>query len=974
MSTKRFRTLLVWLCSAAVVIAGSLTGLSPAPKAYAANATLAVDAATVVAPMKKEMRGTNIGLWTQAEFHPISTRSERYVNLLKEAGISLIRFPAGSEADTTYWDRTNTYDYYEGPGPYDTTLTAEVFDSYMAMLDEVGAEAMVTVNARINDPDLAADLVHYANVEKGWNIKYWEIGNEPEYYEGVYAVTPQQYAQRIMEYTAAMKAVDPSIQIIGPANGSSLLAEWVQPILSTMQAANEQLEGITVHWYPLAGEQTNPASAAYPSIDNLLRYEGTDWQPAYINWIGKFTETTPTHNLVNYRNTYAPGAMIGLTELGHVTRFGEGIADSHAGAIWMADVLGRLAYHQIDFVMQFLLQGNQTYSLMNMNKEVRPTYYVYPLLKRYFGDTMVASSSSDNQNFTIWASKRAGDNDKLYLMVINKHQTQDLSATINLSGFQPQSTASSWVLNAPAIDSLTGTNINGVEVAANGTLPTIAPNKVTGVSNLFTRVFPAHSVTMMELTAEGAEQGNGETAYARYLAQYADAINERKAAADYPGNTTATPQGWGKIWATGHAEWTVNFPSTGVYDYGIRAYGEGTAPSFQIQIDGMPVPNTGASPTASWNDYSGSLGTVTAGTHKIRIHNNSPAAGNNIDVAHIEISGAAPGPFSLTAPADSASLGSNSVTLDWTQQVGGRSFAPHGADEYSIHVADNASFINPTAIDNLTGTTYLLDHLDYGMTYYWKVIALNANGMTVSDDTFSFTTPPPPASPVRYSGQYAASINERKAAADYPGNMTDTPEGWGKIWATGFAEWTVKVPTTGSYDFTVRAYGEGSSPSFRVLLDGQPVSGANWSPTAAWTNYQGSFGTLTAGTHTIRIHNNSASAGNNINLAHMDILGAAPSPFSLTSPANNATLGSSSITLNWNQTIDGRTFAPFGAQQYTVTVADNPAFSNPIVQATVNTPSYSLNNLQSGTYYWNVTAINAFGTTAANASFSFTAP
>lgn len=866
--------LAAWLCVMCMVYGGGLPLMEHTSKAYAADATLMVDADTVVAPMKDEIRGTNIGLWTRNEFHPVSTRSEQYVNLIKEAGIKMIRFPAGVEADMAYWDRTNSYEWHTGPNPYTRTITADVLDSFMSLVQEVGAEPLITVNAKVNEKDMAADMVRYANIEKGYNIKYWEIGNEPEFFRDAYAVTPLEYAARIREYSDAMKAVDPTITIMGPANAQPMqMTSWTKPVLSTLADLNKPLDAISIHWYPLWGGQTNPNSSSFPTIDNLLTYEGTDYPNSYINWANQFTDTTPTDNLVSYRDQYAPGALLGITELGQVTggEEGAGIGDTMAGALWLGDVLGRLAYHQMDFVTQFLLQGNQAYGLMDINKNVRPAYYLYPMLNRYFGDQMVATSSSDNQNLTIWGSKRTGVNNKLYLMVINKNQTQDLSATINLSNFIPESTASSWVLNAPAINSQSGANINGIQVASNGTLPTIPGNTITGVSNSFTRTFPAHSITMVELT------GTEETpeAQSRYLGQYAVGMNERKTASDYPGTQAATPQGWGKIWRTGSAQWSVHFPTTGNYDFTIKAYGEGGGPAFQVKLDGQNVPNAAFSPGSSWADYQGSLGTVTAGTHTIQIYNNSPVAQSNIDVAHMDIEGAAPGPFTLKSPANNASVEGTSVTLDWTQVIDGKYYAPFGSDHYTVIVSSHAALTNPIVNTTVTGTTHQVNNLQSNTTYYWKVIANNASGSTPSADVFSFITPAGPAAPSRYLGVEANGMNEIKGAGDWPGSAAQTPDGWGKIWRTGTAGWTVNIPAAGKYDFTIKAYGEGEAPSFQVKLNGQNVSNGTFTPGSSWSNYQGSLGTLSAGTHTIQIHNNSAVAFNNIDVAHIDIV---PSP------------------------------------------------------------------------------------------------
>ncbi|WP_168735716.1 chitobiase/beta-hexosaminidase C-terminal domain-containing protein [Cohnella fermenti] len=977
---KLMKPAALWLFSVSLVVGSAAASIGRMQTANAAPDTpatvLTVDASTIVAPLKKEMRGTNIGLWTSSSFYPVSSRSQQYVNMIKEAGISLIRFPAGAEADYAYWDRTNASPWYEAPSPYTRTITADMLDSYMSLVREVGAEPFITVNAKFDDKAMAADMVRYANVEKGYGIKYWEIGNEPEFFAAPDNVTPLEYAARIKEYSDAMKAVDPSIVIVGPANAQpTQFEDWTKPILSYLNDNGSPVNAISTHWYPLWGGQTNTASSSYPSIDNLLAFDGPDYANSYISWANKFTDTTPTDNLVSYRDTYTDNALIGITELGQVTggEEGAGIGNTMAGALWLGDVIGRLAYHQVDFLTQFLLQGGQAYALMDDNKNVRPAYYLYPMLKRYFGDQMVQSASGDDQNFTIWATKRTGEDDKLYLMVINKNQTESLPAEIDLSGFAPEATASSWVLNAPSINSVSGASINGMQIGADGTLPDISGNIVSGVSDSFTQAYPAHSVTMIELTRAGSAQQKP----ARFLGQYAEGVNERKTATDWPGTVGDTPQGWGKIYRTATASWNVNLPAEAEYTFSIRAYGEGDAPSFQVKLDGEPVPDATFAAGSGWQTYEGGLGTVAAGPHTFEVYNNSAAGQTNIDIAYADIAGAAPGAFGLTAPADGATVPSTIVTLDWKQSVGSLAYAPQGADNYTLIVADNPQLTNPVLHTTVQSTSYELNSLDGEKTYYWTVIASNANGATQADSLYSFTTPElvVPDSPARYPGRFASGMNERKQPTDYPGSAEQTPLGWGKLWRTATAEWPVYIPVTGQYDFVLRAFGEGESPSFQVKIDGQNVTNGTFSPGTSWGSYSGSFGTIPAGLHFVQITNNSASGVTNIGIAHIDILGAAPGKFGLTSPVNQSNAYSTTVTLDWTQNDNGGPHAPFGAESYKVLVADNAAFNNPTVDATVTGTTYQADNLQPDTdYYWTVIAANANGTTRAVSPFKFTTP
>lgn len=218
---------------------------------------------------------------------------------LKAAGVTALRYPGGSYSDAYHW-KTHS----GTPGTNIWINANDTFDHFMTMdVIPTGAQAIITVNYGSNqagtgggDPAEAADWVRYANREKGWNIRYWEIGNEvggngyfgTEWEEDLHAplghdrqgnpaLSQTAYGKNALEFIRAMKAIDPSIKIgVGvdmpdshPGTGNEALFRVVK----------NQIDFVIVHWYPKGSatdltvtEDIKPQVAALR--DELARYAG----------------------------------------------------------------------------------------------------------------------------------------------------------------------------------------------------------------------------------------------------------------------------------------------------------------------------------------------------------------------------------------------------------------------------------------------------------------------------------------------------------------------------------------------------------------------------------------------------------------------------------------------------------------------------------------------------------------------------
>jgi len=234
-------------------------------------ASASVDVQTPTAVLSPIAVGANAAAWD-------SNLVDRGVaNLLEDASIQLMRYPGGSVSDNYHWS-SNTPDDPNAGG----TDPAANFDAFMSVVARADSHAMITVNYGSGTPEEAAAWVRYANrgsrrydgvvpsypgaSAKGhdYGIRYWEVGNEL-YGDGTYGATwevnkkshdPTTYANGVVSYAAAMKAVDPSIRIgavlTAPGNwpdgqvNAASPEPWNDTVLSIACGA---LDFVSLHWY-----------------------------------------------------------------------------------------------------------------------------------------------------------------------------------------------------------------------------------------------------------------------------------------------------------------------------------------------------------------------------------------------------------------------------------------------------------------------------------------------------------------------------------------------------------------------------------------------------------------------------------------------------------------------------------------------------------------------------------------------------
>ncbi len=393
----------------------------------------------------------NIYDQNRAEYVP--TADATYVAYLAALHPAYLRWPAG------YYSQTYTF-MPDGPeGQYN--MTPSLLAAFMDLCKRSGAAPMLTVNISTASAANAAAFVTYVNKTMGYNVQWWEIGNEPDV-NGLDAThSPQIYAAQYAAFAAAMKQADPSIHLAGAVleTGEDILGEhdstdWLTPIL---EAAGSNMNAVSWHYYPLySSTSTSNTSSSTLSIEHLLQEDATDWPPAGLD----FGDSIMPH-LRSVIAQYAPGAQIWIDEFAEDPGYlaGAGLSDRFVGAIWAADALGRYAEYGVDQIYKFIFRANpeHKYTLLDENEAPRPEYYTYWLYAQHFGTEMVKASSDQSWAVASHAAINPTDG-SLRVILVNKQSTPQ-ATRVTLSDFAPSS-ATQYLLQSSSIDSTQAT-LNG---------------------------------------------------------------------------------------------------------------------------------------------------------------------------------------------------------------------------------------------------------------------------------------------------------------------------------------------------------------------------------------------------------------------------------------------------------------------------------------------------------------------------------
>lgn len=479
--------------------------------------TISVDVSNVIRTIPSNFAGINMNYLMDGTYINSSTQTAT-ATALNKMGMKFLRYPGGEKSDNYIWAKSP----YSHPAPimaltgscqwpsgdsrfvnsdYVTTKSVVLdFDEFVTTYKQVGAEPMIVcaydaayygqsvgvplANPCGTKPTLsnlitnAKEWVKYANVTKGYKIKYWCIGNESWNqcdYNG--CVSASQYANDIVTFASAMKSVDPAIKIIVNGRGTT----WWQTLL-----------------------QSNAA--------NYIDYFGVSCYPIYNYTGGYETYRTTSPNLlneaqtaVNAINTYASAAdklriKVITTEFNSID-FGNGWSNANdvGHSLVAFEIMGQhLKNPQVDAALFWntrwinnTTSPNEIYDALDKNSNTNANGLALSIWGNNLLPKLInAASTGTGNNFIKAYSNYDGITNKLNVFLINK---DNVSRTVSLN-------ISNYISN-PFYQRYQYKGANDSDKFPNYTLLDVAPLQIAGYPSIFT--LPKNSITLFKFGTTG---------------------------------------------------------------------------------------------------------------------------------------------------------------------------------------------------------------------------------------------------------------------------------------------------------------------------------------------------------------------------------------------------------------------------------------------------------------------------------------
>lgn len=513
---------------------GFVFGLSLTVAAATADVTCTIAAGTLLNPVSPRLFGTNIE-WFNRGNGLVTANGALDTNLLTTAaqqGISSVRFPGGILSDFYHWRN--------GVGPAgarpvaahgaDPGYEPDVFGTpeLLTTCAAINATPLITANVGSGTPAEAAAWVDYCNnpqnaqrladgISPSSRVPVWELGNElylnGSAAEQAVALTPTNYAAKVLAFASAMRAADPSIQLMAigtvqrDAYAATAYPNWTQTVL---QACAAQIDYIAVHnaYFPGFFSSSDPAQ-----------------QPGYrAFWAAPEAIDQELGRVEALINQYQQARPIGIaiTEWGPLFGMLPDWVD-HNKTMGSAVYVGRvlqvfLSHPKVQIANYFKMVDNTFMGWNSYLDQPKVPYYVIQLFSQHFGNTIVSTSTvsptystpqigyapaESNVAEITTVSSIDTSKHKLYISLVSRAWNKNHYVQLNIGGFHPATTTGTlWQVYSPSV-----TDSNGPDILPALGLSYIDPSTTNRHIQIQAQsvnvnqpiTVPPHSVVILEL-------------------------------------------------------------------------------------------------------------------------------------------------------------------------------------------------------------------------------------------------------------------------------------------------------------------------------------------------------------------------------------------------------------------------------------------------------------------------------------------
>jgi alpha-L-arabinofuranosidase len=406
---------------------------------------------------------------------------------------------------------TSAYHWRDGIGPRDKRISMRNIawgipeyntfgtDEFLHFCDLIGAEPQIALNLGSGTPQEAADWVRY--IDEHWHRhsgNLWELGNELWGNWNLGYPTQDQLAARTLDFSRAVRDVDPKAQLIATGGDPEWFQKW-----NAIQLGNPAgtFDYLSTH-FVVTTSATNSPHASIDFIDQAAfalpvelgrkieqAQEQIDSYPAYAHkahvafteWL--FIGQRPgTPNFTNMGGAVDTGGFLNM-----IMR--------HASIVPISDMTGIMEFAGI-WKKRSQVYASPGYYVFRMYSTA---HAVHPVeVKTDAGSYSVRNGVERlpdivNVPYLDVVAATTANGDRLTLFCVNRSLDRDIPANINISGFSATNTAQIQTLHASYISE------GNDEDEPDRVIPSDAAESLHG--NTLHHVFPHESVTVITFKA-----------------------------------------------------------------------------------------------------------------------------------------------------------------------------------------------------------------------------------------------------------------------------------------------------------------------------------------------------------------------------------------------------------------------------------------------------------------------------------------